>query len=131
MKRDIHIPKVRDVFVAAVREKIEDTNSYEWGVYIINNQKEGLELVIVVSEGFSKDHKTSTLRKTVQHLPKQSYAKLEILPEELFKLTNTYKVSFFKDNQLFDKTFIFDKNVIKDSGLQDLPLIANQGILAK
>ena len=131
MKADIHIPQVKDVHIAAVKEKIENSEAHEWGVYIINSQNEGLDIVIVVSEGFSKENKTSTLLKTIQFLPKQSYAKLELLPEELFKLTNTYKVSFFQNNQLFDKTYTFKKNSIKDSGLKVLPLIPHKGILAE
>ena len=131
MKKDIHIPEVKDVFIAAVKEPNESTGTSDWFAYIINNQNVGLELVIIVSEGFSKQDKTSTLRKTIQFLPEKSFAKLELIPKELFKLTNQYKVSFFDNNQLHDKSFIFDKNVIKDSALADLPLVPHKGVLAK
>ena len=131
MRKDIHIPEVKNVFIAAVKEYPQDSDNYEWVVYILNNQLKDLELVIVVSQGFSKQDKSSTLRKTIQMLPQKSFAKLEILPEELFKLTNTYKLSFFSDNKLFDKTYTFDKNVIKDSSLETIPLLSLKGILAK
>ena len=131
MRKDIHIPEVKNVFIAAVKEYPQDSDNYEWVVYILNNQLQDLKLVIVVSQGFSKQDKSSTLRKTIQMLPQKSFAKLEILPEELFKLTNTYKLSFFSDNKLFDKTYTFDKNVIKDSSLETIPLLSLKGILAK
>jgi hypothetical protein len=130
LKKDIHIPVVKDVYIAAIYEPVQDSDSHEWNVYILNNKPIGLELVIIVSEGFSKHNKTSTLRKTINFLPKKSYAKLEILPEELFKLTNHYKVSYFEDNQLFDKVFTFKENSIKPSALTEIPLLKKQGILA-
>lgn len=131
MKKDIQIPIVKDVYIAAVKEKSKNSEVSEWHVYLINDLNIGLETVIIVSEGFSKKDKTSTLRKTIPFLPKKSFAKLELLPDELLKLTNQYKVSFFSNNQLLDKTFTFKLNSIKDSALTEIPLLPQQGILAK
>jgi hypothetical protein len=131
MKKDIKIPEVKDVYIALVKEKVDNSNTSEWSVYIINTKEENLDLVIIVSEGFSKTKKTSTLRKTIKHLPQKSYAKVEILQESLIKFTNLFKVSFFKDNQIFDKTFTFQPNTIIDENLVDIPLIKNKGILAE
>jgi hypothetical protein len=87
-------------------------------------------MVIIVSEGFSKTRKTSTLRKRIEKLPQKSFAKLELLQEELFEFTNQFKVSYFKAGQLFDKTFVFKPSTIKPTSLQPLPLIEKYGILA-
>ncbi len=131
LKKDIHFPEVKGVYIAAVKEEIKDGDGTEWSVYLINNQSLGIETVIIVSEGFSKKDKTSTLRKTIPFLPEKSYAKLELLPEELLKLTNQYKVSFFLNNQLLDKTYTFKNHTIKDSALTEIPLLPHKGILAQ
>ena len=131
MKKDIYIPEVNDVYIAAVKENIEGSDASEWNVYLINNNNLGIETVIILSEGYSKKDKTSTLRKTIPFLPKKSFAKLELLPDELLKLTNLYKVSFFANNQLLDKTYTFKHNSIKDIELTEIPLIPNKGILAQ
>jgi hypothetical protein len=130
LKKDIHIPIVQDVYVAAVKENSNSIDNSIWNVYLINDQNEGIETVIIVSEGFSTKDKTSSLRKSIPFLPKKSYAKLEILPEELLKLTNLYKVSFFRNNQLLDKIFTFKPNTIKGSALTEIPLLEQKGILA-
>lgn len=131
MKKDIQIPIVEDVYIVALHDTIEDTNHKEWNVYIINDKPIGIELVIIVIEGFSQNEKTSTLRKTLNFLPKKSFAKLEIIPEDLFKLENRYKVSYFEDNRMYDKTFTFKKNSISTAALGDVPLLKKQGVLAE
>ena len=130
MKKDIKIPEVKDVYIVVVKDKIKEADTYEWSVYVINNSASNLETVIIVSEGFSETKKTSTLRKKIDLLPKKSFAKIEIIQEELFGFSNQYKVSYFKDNQLFDKTFVFKPNSIKSENHKSIPLIEREGILA-
>jgi hypothetical protein len=129
MKKDISIPKVKDVYIAAVNAQSQD-KSVEWAVYLINDTGEDLETVIVVSEGYSETKKTSTLRKSIEKLPQKSYAKIELLQEELFEFTNKFKVSYFIGNVLYDKTFVFKPNTISSENLVSLPLIEHKGILA-
>ncbi len=129
MKKDIEIPKVKDVYVAVVKEP--EADSSEWNVYVINDSIEDLNIVIIVSHGFTKTKKTSTLRKKIDQLPKKSYAKFEIIQEDLFALTNEFKVSFFLNNRLYDKTFIFKPNSVSEENLKDVPLIEHKGILAE
>ena len=131
MKKDINIPKVKDVYLAALQENIPDTDLREWNIYIINDKNTELELVIIISHGFSESKKTSTLRKTINHLPKKSFAKVETIQDNLFQFTNQFIVSFFEDNQLYDKTFTFKPNSINDKNLASIPLFQHKGILAE
>lgn len=131
MKIDIDIPEVKGVYIAAIKETFPNSDASQWSVYILNNLKEDIHTLIVLSEGFSKTKKTSTLRKTITHLPEKSFAKLEILQEELFGFTNVFKVSFFKNNQLFDKTFRFLPDSINDKNSKEIPLLKAKGILAE
>jgi len=130
MKKDITIPKVHDVHIALVKENKSGQQDSGWMVYIINDLSDDLNLVIIVSQGFSDTKRTSTLRKRIDSLPKKSFAKIEIFTDELFTFTNEFKVSFFRNDKLYDKTFKFKPDSISKENLSNLPLIKQKGILA-
>ena len=131
MKKDIEIPKVEDVYVAVVNEYNDIYKTNDWNAYIINDKAVDLEVVIIVANGFSDDKITSTFRKKLDTLPAKSYAKIELMPEELFALNNQFKVTFFEGNQMFDKTYLFRKNTINKNALQPIPLMDVKGVLVK
>jgi len=131
VKKDIQIPKVEGVYIAIVNEYNAIYKTQDWNAYIINDKNTDLEMVIIVSEGYSDTKKTATFRKKIDKLPKKSYAKIELLQEDLFALNNTFKVSFFEGNSMFDKTYVFRKNTINLKALQSLPLMEAKGILVK
>jgi hypothetical protein len=131
MKKDIKIPEVTDVFMAIVKEYNPDFRVDDWNVYLINNKTVDLEVVLIVSQGYDDKDNTSIMRKKIEKLPTNSYAKIEFIQPELFKLNNEFKVTFFADNKLFEKTFIFVKNSIKDSALRMIKGFDKKGILCK
>ena len=131
MKRDIKIPEVTNVEMAVVYEYNAIYKTDDWNVYLINNKKVDLELVVIVSQGFSDTKTTSLLRKKIDVLPANSFAKIELIQPELFALNNRFQVTFFADNTLFEKTFIFEANSIKESTLRMIPEIKKRGVLAK
>jgi len=131
MKDDIVIPKVENVYVAVVSEYNDVYKSHDWNAYIINDKIVDLEVVLIVTSGYSKDKITSTFRKKLDKLPAKSYAKIELMQEELFALNNQFKVTFFEGNTMFDKTFLFRKNTINKKALQPLPLLEGKGVLVK
>ncbi|GAA4268968.1 hypothetical protein [Hyunsoonleella aestuarii] len=129
MKKDIQIPKVLDVYIAVVNEYNDLYNTQDWNAYIINMKDVDLEMVLIVTSGYSKDKMTSIFRKKIDVLPKKSYAKIELMQEDLFVLNNTFKVTFFEGNQMFDKTYLFRKNTINLKALQPIPLMDVKGVL--
>ena len=131
MKKDIQIPEVKDVFLAVVKEYNAAFRTDDWNVYIINNKSVDLEMVLIVSKGFDDTDITSTMRHKVEKLPANSYAKVELIQPELFKLNNEFKVSFFEDNQLKDKVFLFEKGSLKDGNLRLISQLEKKGILKK
>jgi len=131
LKKDIHIPKVEDVYVAIAKEYNEVHNTQDWNAYLINDKNVDLEMVIIVSNGYTDKKITATFRKRIDVLPKKSYAKIELLQEDLFALTNQFKVSFFEGNTMFDKTYTFRKNTINEKAFQDIPLMKVRGVLVK
>lgn len=131
MKKDIQIPEVTDVEIAVVYEYNDLYKTDDWNVYLINNKNINLEMIVIVSQGFSDTKTTSLLRKKLETLPANSFAKIEFIQPELFKLNNRFQVSFFEDNKLFEKTFLFKENTIKESALHSISEIKKRGILAE
>ncbi|MBT5099839.1 MAG: hypothetical protein HOH06_07750 [Polaribacter sp.] len=131
MKKDIQIPEVSGVEIAVVYEYNALYKTDDWNIYIINNKNVDLEMIVIVSQGFSETKTTSLLRKKLETLPANSFAKVEYIQPELFILNNRFQVSFFENNQLKDKTFLFEKNSIKEGGLRMISEIKKRGILAK
>ena len=131
MKKDIQIPEVTDVEIAVVYEYNDLYKTDDWNVYLINNKNINLEMIVIVSQGFSDTKTTSLLRKKLETLPANSFAKIEFIQPELFKLNNRFQVSFFEDNKLFEKTFLFKENTIKESALHSISEIKKRGVLAE
>ncbi|MEM9679378.1 MAG: hypothetical protein AAF901_03560 [Bacteroidota bacterium] len=131
MKKDIQIPEVKEVYVAVVLEHNETYNTDDWNAYIINDKDVDLEMLLIVSKGYDQDRETSVMRHKLEKLPAKSYAKIELLQEDVLKLNNSFKVTFFENNQLHDKTYIFSKNSINTKAFQDIPVMGVKGVLVK
>jgi hypothetical protein len=131
VKKDIQIPEVTDVEMAVVYEYNDLYKTDDWNVYIINNKKVALEMMVIVSQGFSETKTTSLIRKKLDVLPANSFAKIEFIQPELFVLNNRYQVTFFEGNTLYEKTFLFKENTIKEDALRMIDEIKKRGILAK
>ncbi len=131
MKEDIKIPKVEDVFVAVVQEQHSEYKTDDWNAYIINNKDVDLEIVLIVSKGYSENKITPVMRHSITLLPARSYAKIEYLQEKVLNLNNEFKVTFFEGNTMFDKTYLFRKNTINTKALQTIPLMQLKGVLVK
>lgn len=113
MKKDIIIPEVTDVKLALVHEFNEDFKTYDWNAYLINEKDVALTMVIIVTHGFDKKQKTATMRHKIEVLPAHSVAKIEFIQDDVLKLNNSFKVSFFLKNNLFEKNFMIKKHTIK------------------
>lgn len=131
MKKDIHIPKVEGVFIAVVNEYNDIYKTQDWNAYIINDKDVDLEMVLIVTSGYNENKMTSIFRKKLDLLPKKSYAKIELMQDNLFALNNQFKVTFFEDNKMFDKTYTFRKHTINLQALQPIPLMQSRGVLVK
>ncbi|REH56127.1 hypothetical protein C7448_101160 [Tenacibaculum gallaicum] len=131
MKKDIEIPKVTDVEIAVVLETNEIDNKEDWNVYILNKKDIDLEMIVIVSQGFSDTKTTSVFRRKIDKLPANSYQKFELMQPELFDLDNRFQVTFFENNRLHDKTFIFQAETIQEGFLRDIEFLGKKGIVCK
>jgi len=117
--------------MAMVYEYNDIYKTDDWNVYLINNKSVPLEMLVIVSQGFSETKTTSLLRKKLAILPTNSFAKIEYIQPELFKLNNRFQITFFEGNTLYEKTFLFKKNTVKESALHVIDEIKKRGVLAK
>lgn len=130
MINDIEIPKVENVYVVAINEWNEEMTSRQWNVYLINNRKNLISTVLVMSRGRSEDHKTSTLRHLLGDVPPQTSAKVEMVMENILGFTNEYLLTFFDENKLFEKRFVFEPYAINEKNIVKLPVLEEEGIMA-
>ncbi|MDX1463452.1 MAG: hypothetical protein R3359_10375 [Marinirhabdus sp.] len=131
MKKDIHIPEVTDVYVAAVFEFNEEYNTYDWNIYLINDGKSAIETVLVVAQGYDEKDMTAPMRKSIKVVPAKSYAKLEYIDQSVFKLDNFFTITYFLGNELYDKRFELPRFSITEENAVELPIIGKKGVLAR
>ncbi len=135
MKKDIiHLP-VEGVKLAIARKPL-DNSSFEWHVYIINNNDVDLENVLITSKGYGdkddKDgaqQKTSTLRHMIEKLKRESYAIVEPIDPKLFALFNEFWISYYINGHIYDKKFVFVPDSIHDENLININEIELEGVL--
>ena len=81
MKKDIIIPVVENVFIAAVQEWSDDFMEKVWYAYLVNDSDFNLEGVMVVSKAFGtidgEMKKTSLLRHALDEIPAVSVVTIE------------------------------------------------------
>ncbi|PJA07535.1 MAG: hypothetical protein COX70_06280 [Flavobacteriales bacterium CG_4_10_14_0_2_um_filter_32_8] len=135
MIKDINHPIIKNVAVAVVKEKNE-INTTVWNVYIINQQSQTIENVLISSKGYITDlkgeeSKTSILRHYLGDIRSKEYKLIEPVIEEVFALHNEYWVSFYLNQELFDKKYIFLAETIKDENLINIPIINKLGVMIK
>ncbi len=130
MKKDIGIPVVKDVHLAAVKVFNEQFEVYEWNVYLINDTNAPLEMVLIVSTGYDKKRETSLMRHKIEVLPAKNFAKIEYLQDEVLQLNNKFRITYFEGSRMMERTYVFKANTIKESALKHIPVIPEKGILA-
>jgi len=131
MRKDIKIPKVKDVYLAAVREYNKDFRTHDWNMYIINDGKEPLETVLIVSEGRDDKNITSRMRHSLKLLPAKSYAKIEFLEDSVLPLNNYFNITYFMGDTLYDKQFELPANSALEDNAVQLPVMDARGVLAR
>jgi len=122
MKKDIPIAEVTNLQLAFVREYNSDFKGYDWNVYLVNQSKESLEMILIVINGYDAAHKTAVTRHKIEKLPAHSVAKIEYIPDELLALTNRFRISFFLNNTLHEKDFSIEKDTISEAKAKELSL---------
>ncbi len=129
MKKDIEIPIAKDVYVALVHEWNQEFLDKDWNAYILNDRDTPIEMVIIVSKGFDADRKTSTMRHSIGEITAKSFEKIEVVQEDVLTLNNEFFVTYYADNKLYEKRFIFESGSVSVDYLKSIPLIEKNGVL--
>ena len=129
MREELIGPKVENVAVAIVQEEGED-KQFIYNTYLINlRPDEIMEGIIITSKGYGENVntgekiKTSMLRHCLEILLPNEAARIEPIMEEVFGLTNEYWVSFWINDQMYDKKFIFLPETIQEKNMKLIPLL--------
>tara|TARA_B100001540_G_C15382417_1_gene450690 strand:- start:103 stop:510 length:408 start_codon:yes stop_codon:yes gene_type:complete len=135
MKKDIEMPEVSGVYVAVISE-IGGEGEKIWNAYIVNDKSEPIENVFVSSKGYlvnlkGEESKSSVLRHFYKVVPAKSSQKIEVVIDDVLKLNNEYFVSFYHQDRLFDKKFVFLAETIKKENISVVPIIQKQGVWIK
>ena len=131
MRKDIEIPEVKGVSIAVVKEWNTEYEMEDWNAYIVNENDQAIDAVMVVTQGFSAEKKTSKFRHMLGTVEANSSLKFELIQERVLSFRNEFSVTYFLDNKLFDKKFIFRKNTINERAMQDVPYLKDKGVLVK
>lgn len=132
MKADLPENIVRDVLIAIVLEG-ESVETKNWTVYVINDKNIPIQNVLISSKGYGdKDGRqvtTTTLRHFIGNIAAKSFDRVEAIDEQVFGLTNEYWLSFYIDNIIYDKKYIFLPESIVDENLTKVPLVNKPGVI--
>lgn len=128
MLKDIPNTKVENVAIAVIHE------GEDWNVYLINLSETDIKNVLVSSKGYithedGSQTKTSELRHALGDVSAKSYAKVEPIIENVFGLHNQYWVSFFVNEEMLDKKYIFLAETIKKENFVNIPIINKKGVM--
>ena len=135
MKKDIKIPEVENVFLAAVQEWSDDFMEKVWYVHLVNDSDFDLDSVMVVSKAFGtldgEMKKTSLLRHAFVKVPAVSIVKIELLEKNVLLLNNEFMVTFFIDSTLYDKKYIFRANTVTPDYVEEVPILFVDGVIVR
>jgi hypothetical protein len=135
MQKDIKIPEVNNVFMAAVQEWNDDFLDNVWNVYLVNDSDDDLHDIMVVSKAFGtldgEMRKTSLLRHALVEMPAVSAVKIEMVEKSVLALNNEFMVTFFIGNTLYDKKYTFIANSINENAVEEVPHLWKPGVIVK
>ena len=134
MRDELKGPVVENVRMVVVPE-INEEGATQHYVYLLNLREDIMEGIIITSRGYGVDAlsgekiQTSMLRHCLEVLLPNEAAKIEPIMEEVFGLTNEYWVSFWAEDVMYDKKFIFLPETINEKNLTDIPKLGGKGIM--
>ncbi|MBS1535437.1 MAG: hypothetical protein JST78_10190 [Bacteroidetes bacterium] len=135
MRKDITIPEVENVFMAAVQEWNDDFLDNVWNVYLINDSDHDLHDIMVVSKAFGtlngEMRKTSLLRHALVEMPAVSAVKIEMIESSVLALNNEFMLTYFIGNTLYDRKYTFKAGVLGKQTLEEVPILFKDGVIVR
>ncbi|MDA9161966.1 hypothetical protein N9O13_06220 [Crocinitomicaceae bacterium] len=135
MKDELKGPKVENVSVAIVELLVENEKVYY--AYLLNLRDDIMEGIIVSTTGYGENAqtgdkiRTSTLRHCIELLLPNEAAKIEPIMPDVFGLSNEYWVSFWVNDIMYDKRFVFPAESICSENMQMINTLGQKGVIIK
>ena len=135
MNENLKGPKVENLSVAIVQTEVEGDLSYY--AYLFSSRDDIMEGIIISSTGYGQDTKTgekvrtSTLRHTIEILLPNEAAKIEPIMPDIFGLSNEYWVSFWVNDVMYDKRFVFPAESIAKENMSMIKPLGLLGVIIK
>lgn len=136
MREELLGPKVEDVAFVITKE-INELNEAMYNVYLLNLRDDIMEGIIVTSTGYGENLetgekiRTSILRHSLEILLPEEAAKIEPIMEEVFHLANEYWISFWVNDVMYDKKFVFLPDSISDENMVYIKQLDKKGVIIK
>jgi len=134
MRQDLEGPKVENIAVAVV-EEFTELQERIYNVYLMNLGKEIIEGVMITSKGYGTNHetgekiKTSTLRHSIEVLLPNEAAKIEPIMKDVFGIANEFWVSYWNNEVMFDKKFVFVPESITEENMKLISMLGRKGVM--
>jgi hypothetical protein len=134
MREELLGPKVEGVAVAIVKE-IGEENQPIYNSYLLNLRDDIMEGVIITTCGYGENIttgekiNTSTLRHCLEILLPDEAAKIEPIMEDVFGLNNEFWVSFWVNDVMYDKKFVFLPESIQEKNMKLIPKLGQKGVM--
>jgi hypothetical protein len=134
MREELKGPKVENIGVAVVQH-INEEGEKEYNVYLLNLREDIIEGIIITSKGYGinantgEKVKTSTLRHSLEVLLPNEAARIEPIMEDVFGIANEYWVSFWIEDTMYDKKFVFVAESISEENMKVIPVLGDKGVM--
>ncbi|RLA59075.1 MAG: hypothetical protein DRQ89_14560 [Epsilonproteobacteria bacterium] len=123
MKKDINTPEIKNVTVV-IKPEMEGEH---WTVHLVNTNNHPLQNILVASEGYGKKEpnreETSILRQSFELLEANSSLQIELIDPEVFHLFYEYGITYYVDNEIYFKKFVFVPDSIISENLSHNELL--------
>jgi hypothetical protein len=136
MREGLLGPKVDNVAVAVV-EEVNESKEKMLYAYLLNLRDDIMEGIIVTSTGYGENAetgervRTSTLRHSLEVLLPNEAAKIEPIMDDVLGLANEFWVSFWVNETMYDKKFVFLPESIDEKKMKVLPILGQKGVMIK
>lgn len=133
MKKDIPIPEVKEIGIAIVRQ--EEDDELIWRVYLINFNSFIIKNVLISSRGYGrindKKKKTSSFSHFLGDVKQKSCIPFELINDAVFGLSNEFLVTYYINNVIYDKKYVFLPDSIQEKHFTSIPILQKKGVLIK
>lgn len=118
--------------MAIVREGLDPE---EWAVYLFNEKYVPLKNIIVATKGYGELEgrrvETSNLQHFFDELAPKAHHRIEPMMPELFAINNEFVLTFYIDDLIYDRKYVFVPGSVSDENLINIPAIGKPGILIR